>query len=66
MGLVVNKLIDQLTMAELMKQLSIEGDGLGERGTRPFRRPGRGGRGFVLHSADYVEQARWSWAACRR
>jgi putative transcriptional regulator len=55
MGLVVNKLIDQLTMPELMKQLKIEGQPPGDRESVHFGGPVEASRGFVLHSADYVE-----------
>jgi len=56
MGLVINKLIDSLTLPELLTQLGIEGDGL--RGTAHvhFGGPVESGRGFVLHSADYNEE----------
>jgi putative transcriptional regulator len=54
MGLVVNKVIDQLTLPELMRQLGIDAPGM-DGGTVHFGGPVEGGRGFVLHSADYVE-----------
>jgi putative transcriptional regulator len=57
MGLVVNKVIDQLTYPELMKQLGIVGEGLAGQRRVHFGGPVEGGRGFVLHSADYVESA---------
>ena len=55
MGLVVNKLIDSLSLAELLKQLEI--DASRDTGTEPvyFGGPVECGRGFVLHSPDYVE-----------
>ena len=55
MGLVINKLIDQLTMDELLKQLKIEGQGPGDQTHVHFGGPVEASRGFVLHSADYVE-----------
>ena len=44
-------------MAELLKQLEHRGRRLRRRGAVHFGGPVEGGRGFVLHSADYVEQA---------
>jgi len=56
MGLVINKLIDQLTLPELMQQLGIETGGLTGRARVHFGGPVEAGRrGFVLHSPDYVE-----------
>lgn len=56
MGLVVNKLIDQLGMAELLQQLHIEGGGPGGGQNHVhFGGPVEASRGFVLHSPDYVE-----------
>ena len=56
MGLVVNKLLASLTMDELYTHLKLEPRALG---TRPvhFGGPVEPGRGFVLHSADYREDA---------
>jgi putative transcriptional regulator len=56
MGLVVNKTVDQLSMGELLAQLGIEGDGF-NRARVHFGGPVEAGRGFVLHSTDYAEQA---------
>jgi putative transcriptional regulator len=55
MGLVVNKTIDTVTMPELMDKLGIPAPGL--RGAAPVHAGGpvEEGRGFVLHSDDYVE-----------
>jgi putative transcriptional regulator len=57
MGLVINKLLGSLTMGELFAQLEIE-PGRASR-LRPvhFGGPVEPGRGFVLHSADYREEA---------
>jgi putative transcriptional regulator len=55
MGLVVNKLIDQLTLPELLEQLGIASEGLTGKPRVHFGGPVESGRGFVLHSADYVE-----------
>lgn len=55
MGLVVNKLLDQITLSELMKQLGIDCIGASGRNPVHFGGPVEGGRGFVLHSPDYIE-----------
>jgi putative transcriptional regulator len=57
MGLVVNKLLGPLTLAELFAQIDIESGAIG--GDRPvhFGGPVEPGRGFVLHTADYQEEA---------
>jgi len=56
MGLVVNKLFDQLSFTDLLDQLDIE---RGPR-TQPIRvhagGPVEAGRGFVLHSDDYLRE----------
>ena len=57
MGLVVNKLIDQLTMPELLEQLGVASEGLTGKQRIHFGGPVESGRGFVLHSADYVEHS---------
>ena len=53
MGLVVNKPLDDLSFADLLQQMGIE-----ERGTGTIRLhfggPVETGRGFVLHSDDYM------------
>ncbi|HWE74524.1 MAG TPA: YqgE/AlgH family protein [Stellaceae bacterium] len=56
MGLIVNKTVEQLSMDELLMQLSIEGDGF-NRAPVHFGGPVEAGRGFVLHSTDYTEEA---------
>jgi len=59
MGLVVNKFLDNppVTLSRLMGQLGIEAEGL--KADPPVHRGGpvEEGRGFVLHSADYTEEA---------
>jgi putative transcriptional regulator len=57
MGLVVNKLIDSLTMQELLTHLKL--DPPRENSPRPvhFGGPVEPGRGFVLHTPDYREDA---------
>jgi len=56
MGLVVNRLLDDVAWPELMKQLGIETPATtGNDRHIHFGGPVEAGRGFVLHSADYVE-----------
>jgi putative transcriptional regulator len=57
MGLVINKVVGALTLAELFAQLEIEPGGLAQ--TRPvhFGGPVEPERGFVLHTDDYREEA---------
>jgi putative transcriptional regulator len=57
MGLVINKKIDELTLDELYKHLNIEPTGANRPRPVHFGGPVDPGRGFVLHSADYREQA---------
>lgn len=56
MGLVVNKLIDSLSFDDLLKQLGIERR-IDESIDIHFGGPVESGRGFVLHSADYVQDS---------
>src|SRR5215213_3343450 len=57
MGLVVNKLLESLTMGELFSHLKLDPGVLA--GSRPvhFGGPVEPGRGFVLHTTDYREDA---------
>jgi putative transcriptional regulator len=57
MGLVINKPLGSLTMGELLKQLDISPRR--SSNSRPvfFGGPVEAGRGFVLHTADYNEEA---------
>lgn len=57
MGLIINKPIGALTVGELFDQLEIRPRRAGA--TRPvhFGGPVETGRGFVLHTADYQEEA---------
>jgi putative transcriptional regulator len=57
MGLVINKVVDALTMSELFAKLDIRPSAIVN--TRPvhFGGPVEAGRGFVLHTADYSEEA---------
>lgn len=54
MGLVVNKPLDEISVGDVIEQLGIEpGDG-GEAIRVHFGGPVETGRGFVLHTDDYV------------
>ncbi|MSO84623.1 MAG: YqgE/AlgH family protein [Rhodospirillales bacterium] len=57
MGLVLNKTIESLTFPDLLSQLGIVGAGGGIPIRVHFGGPVESGRGFVLHSADYVQDA---------
>jgi putative transcriptional regulator len=57
MGLVVNKLLASLTMDELMTHLNLEPTRLDEPRPVHFGGPVEPGRGFVLHTPDYREEA---------
>jgi len=57
MGLVVNRLIDSLTFPGLLEQLGIETSGLHDDLPIHFGGPVESSRGFVLHSADYVQDS---------
>jgi putative transcriptional regulator len=57
MGLVVNKLLGSLTMGELFTQLDIEPSAVANSRRVHFGGPVEAGRGFVLHTADYQEEA---------
>jgi putative transcriptional regulator len=57
MGLVVNKLIESLTMEELFGHLKLEATEIGRNRPVHFGGPVDPGRGFVLHTPDYREEA---------
>jgi putative transcriptional regulator len=57
MGLVVNKLVDSVTFPDLLEQLDLESRAENEGIHVHFGGPVETGRGFVLHSADYVQDA---------
>jgi len=57
MGLVVNKLLGSLTMGELFTQLDIEPNAAANSRPVHFGGPVEAGRGFVLHTSDYEEEA---------
>jgi putative transcriptional regulator len=56
MGLVLNKLIGNLTLPELLEQLNIANEGLSNALRVHFGGPVESGRGFVLHTDDYNEE----------
>jgi putative transcriptional regulator len=57
MGLVVNQVLESLSFPDLIEQLGIDITGMDD-GTRiHFGGPVESGRGFVLHSADHVQEA---------
>ena len=56
MGLVVNKLIDMIAFPDLLKQLNIEANSTNEKIQVHFGGPVESGRGFVLHSDEYVQE----------
>ncbi len=57
MGLVLNREIEALTFPDLLKQLNIDAEVVGDKIRVLFGGPVETGRGFVLHSSDYVQNA---------
>ena len=57
MGLVVNKLVENVTFPDLLEQLNIETGTVEQEIRIHFGGPVETGRGFVLHSAEYVQDA---------
>jgi len=57
MGLVVNRALESLTFPNLLKQLDIEPGDVGEAINVHFGGPVETGRGFVLHTPDYLQDA---------
>ncbi len=55
MGLVVNKLVDHITFPELLRQLKIDEGPDADHIRVHFGGPVETGRGFVLHSTDYLQ-----------
>jgi putative transcriptional regulator len=56
MGLVVNRLNDQITFADLLDQLDIDSGQLRHHVPIHFGGPVEAGRGFVLHSPEYEQE----------
>jgi putative transcriptional regulator len=57
MGLVVNRLIDSLTFPSLLEQLGLEAEDAMADMPVHFGGPVESSRGFVLHSADYLQDS---------
>ncbi|TDQ82419.1 putative transcriptional regulator [Dongia mobilis] len=57
MGLIVNRLVGALTFPDLLSQLGIDGGNESEHIRIRSGGPVETGRGFVLHSTDYVDDA---------
>ncbi len=56
MGLVVNRLMDEISFHELLDQLNIDVPGILPPMRVHFGGPVEQGRGFVLHSTDFVRE----------
>ena len=56
MGLVVNRALEQISLAELLQQLEIDATAVDDKVAVNFGGPVETGRGFVLHSPDYVHE----------
>ncbi|MDJ0893635.1 MAG: YqgE/AlgH family protein [Alphaproteobacteria bacterium] len=56
MGLVVNRLFESLTFPELLEQIGVEGAPIRSDIRVHTGGPVESGRGFVLHTADYVQE----------
>lgn len=57
MGLVINYALEQLSFDDLLEQLSIDVEGITPDVAVHAGGPVEPGRGFVLHSADYVQES---------
>jgi putative transcriptional regulator len=57
MGLVINKIVESVNFPELLDQLNIDSESANPAIRVHFGGPVETGRGFVLHSADYVQDA---------
>jgi putative transcriptional regulator len=55
MGLVVNRLANELTFPQLLQQLEVDTPGVDQEIGIHFGGPVESGRGFVLHSAEYTQ-----------
>jgi putative transcriptional regulator len=56
MGLVVNRAMEELSFGDLLQQLEIDASGIAEDLHVHFGGPVETGRGFVLHSPDYMQE----------
>ena len=57
MGLVVNKVLENINFPDLLQQLDLSPIVSGKEIRVHFGGPVEAGRGFVLHTADYVQEA---------
>ena len=57
MGLIINKVLDSVSFDQLLSQLDIETANTGDAPRVHFGGPVESGRGFVLHSADYMQDS---------
>ncbi len=57
MGLVVNRLVDSITFPGLIEQLGIDTNDTPSETPIHFGGPVESSRGFVLHSADYIQDS---------
>lgn len=57
MGLIVNKVLDSISFDDLLSQLDIEPVQTGAVPHVHFGGPVESGRGFVLHSSDYMQDS---------
>ena len=57
MGLVLNQRLDSLTFAELISQLELDEKDISMKVPVHFGGPVESGRGFVLHTSDYQQDA---------
>lgn len=57
MGLVLNRVMDSVSFPDLLDQLEIAPPGYAEPIQVHFGGPVEAGRGFVLHSAEYAQEA---------
>ncbi len=57
MGLVVNRALESLTFPDMLEQLGIDPVGTHDKINVHFGGPVESGRGFVLHSRDYLQEA---------
>ncbi len=57
MGLVINRVFDSLSFPDMLEQLGIDSGGTSDAINVHFGGPVESGRGFVLHSRDYLQEA---------
>lgn len=57
MGIVINKLVDEIDFEDLLGQLGVESERAPDDMRVHFGGPVETGRGFVLHTADYLQES---------